>query len=92
MALSCEVIAFLFCLQIDDDSTCRRYGSTASSGSEVNKFCKANVDVSYFLNLHSQTNHDDFCLSYVFTFRDFTGGTLGLAWVASPSGKNALAY
>ncbi|KAF2360559.1 Disintegrin domain [Trinorchestia longiramus] len=73
-------------IKIDDDSSCRRYGS--NSGADVNKFCKVNVDVSNFLNLHSQMNHDDFCLSYVFTFRDFTGGTLGLAWVASPSGAS----
>ena len=47
------------------------------------------MDVSNFLNLHSQKKHDDFCLAYVFTFRDFTGGTLGLAWVASPSGRSS---
>lgn len=55
---------------------------------EPNDFCKRNVDVSNFLNLHSKKKHDDFCLAYVFTFRDFTGGTLGLAWVASPSGAS----
>lgn len=46
-----------------------------------------NIDVSNFLNLHSLGNHEDFCLAYVFTYRDFTGGTLGLAWVASASGN-----
>ncbi|KAK7080906.1 Disintegrin and metalloproteinase domain-containing protein 10, partial [Halocaridina rubra] len=68
---------------IDDDEPCR-----PNYLGEPNKFCKANVDVSNFLNLHSQKKHDDFCLAYVFTFRDFTGGTLGLAWVASPSGAS----
>ena len=53
---------------------------------EQNLFCQENIDVSNFLNLHSQGNHEDFCLAYVFTYRDFTGGTLGLAWVASASG------
>jgi len=48
-----------------------------------NPFCKANIDVSNFLNLNSLTNHDLYCLAYVFTFRDFTQGTLGLAWVGS---------
>lgn len=47
-----------------------------------------NIDVSNFLNLHSLGNHEDFCLAYVFTYRDFTGGTLGLAWVASASGAS----
>lgn len=70
-------------IKIDDDKPCR-----ANYVGETNKFCKANVDVSNFLNLHSQKKHDDFCLAYVFTFRDFTGGTLGLAWVASPSGAS----
>jgi len=46
-----------------------------------------NIDVSNFLNLHSLGNHEDFCLAYVFTYRDFTGGTLGLAWVDSASGN-----
>jgi Metallo-peptidase family M12B Reprolysin-like len=53
---------------------------------EINPFCMENIDVSNFLNLHSLGNHEDFCLAYVFTYRDFTGGTLGLAWVASASG------
>ncbi|XP_050685900.1 disintegrin and metalloproteinase domain-containing protein 10-like isoform X3 [Eriocheir sinensis] len=69
-------------IKIDDLTPCQ------SSQGETNKFCKPNVDVSNFLNLHSQKKHDDFCLAYVFTFRDFTGGTLGLAWVASPSGAS----
>ena len=47
-----------------------------------------NIDVSNFLNLHSLGNHEFFCLAYVFTYRDFTGGTLGLAWVASASGAS----
>ncbi|XP_064086385.1 disintegrin and metalloproteinase domain-containing protein 10-like isoform X1 [Macrobrachium nipponense] len=70
-------------IKIDDDEPCRPHYQ-----GESNKFCKANVDVSNFLNLHSQKKHDEFCLAYVFTFRDFTGGTLGLAWVASPSGAS----
>ncbi|KAK4328728.1 hypothetical protein Pmani_000880 [Petrolisthes manimaculis] len=70
-------------IKIDDDSQCK-----SNVLGENSKFCKANVDVSNFLNLHSQKKHDDFCLAYVFTFRDFTGGTLGLAWVASPSGAS----
>lgn len=55
---------------------------------EHNPFCSPNIDVSNFLNLNSQFNHDDFCLAYIFTYRDFSGGTLGLAWVASTSGAS----
>ncbi|XP_046543732.1 disintegrin and metalloproteinase domain-containing protein 10-like isoform X2 [Haliotis rubra] len=46
-------------------------------------WCNPNIDVSNFLNLNSMDNHDDFCLAYVFTYRDFIQGTLGLAWVGS---------
>jgi len=53
-----------------------------------NPFCLSNIDVSNFLNLHSKTDHEHFCLAYVLTYRDFTGGTLGLAWVASASGAS----
>ncbi|XP_046331813.2 disintegrin and metalloproteinase domain-containing protein 10-like [Haliotis rufescens] len=41
-----------------------------------------NYGVEKFLELHSQENYDSFCLSYMFTHRDFDGGVLGLAWTA----------
>lgn len=69
-------------LRINDTSACE--GSRRSS----NPFCQPNIDVSNFLNLNSQFNHNDFCLAYIFTYRDFSGGTLGLAWVASTSGAS----
>jgi len=31
--------------------------------------------------------HDGYCLAYLFTYRDFEGGTLGLAWVAEPGSE-----
>lgn len=67
--------------QIDTDKACR-----PDHRGEKNLFCIENIDVSNFLNLHSLSDHEAFCLAYVFTYRDFTGGTLGLAWVASASG------
>ncbi|CAG0886588.1 unnamed protein product [Cyprideis torosa] len=47
-----------------------------------------NYGVEKFLELFSdpsieflaEENYDAFCLAYMFTFRDFEGGTLGLAW------------
>ena len=33
------------------------------------------------LEINSEENHDDVCLAYVFTYRDFADGVLGLAWV-----------
>lgn len=70
-------------IKIDDDSTC-----ICPHCGNMNQFCLENIDVSNFLNIHSLGNHEDFCLAYVFTYRDFTGGTLGLAWVASASGAS----
>ena len=71
-------------IKIHNDSQCKSSGRVAA---DQNQFCIPNVDVSNFLNLHSKSNHEEFCLAYVFTYRDFTGGTLGLAWVASASGE-----
>ncbi|OWF37847.1 Disintegrin and metalloproteinase domain-containing protein 10 [Mizuhopecten yessoensis] len=50
----------------------------------ANQFCNPDIDVSNFLDLTSREDHDQFCLAFTFTARDFSGGTLGLAWVASP--------
>lgn len=36
--------------------------------------------VEKFLELFSEEDYDSFCLAYMFTYRDFEGGTLGLAW------------
>jgi disintegrin and metalloproteinase domain-containing protein 10 len=72
-------------IKIDDDSSCK---CSHHRCGEMNQFCLENIDVSNFLNIHSLGNHEDFCLAYVFTYRDFTGGTLGLAWVASASGAS----
>lgn len=69
-------------IKIDDNTSCNPHSF------EYNPFCMENIDVSNFLNLHSLGNHEDFCLAYVFTYRDFTGGTLGLAWVASATGAS----
>ncbi|KAK2575767.1 hypothetical protein KPH14_007153 [Odynerus spinipes] len=39
-----------------------------------------NYGVEEFLELFSEEDYDAFCLSYMFTYRDFEKGTLGLAW------------
>jgi disintegrin and metalloproteinase domain-containing protein 10 len=40
----------------------------------------SNYGVERFLELFSEEDYDAFCLAYMFTYRDFEGGTLGLAW------------
>ncbi|XP_075231361.1 kuzbanian-like [Lycorma delicatula] len=39
-----------------------------------------NYGVEKFLELFSEEDYDSFCLAYMFTYRDFEMGTLGLAW------------
>ncbi|XP_065931978.1 disintegrin and metalloproteinase domain-containing protein 10 homolog [Magallana gigas] len=68
-------------IMTDESLNCNTYLRTSALS-----FCNPNIDVSNFLNLNSLENHDEFCLAFVFTYRDFSGGTLGLAWVGSPSG------
>ena len=51
-------------IKIDDYEACEH-----GYRGEENKFCLPNIDVSNFLNLHSQGNHEAFCLAYVFTYR-----------------------
>ena len=46
-----------------------------------NPYRDSNIGVEKLLELNSEENHDDVCLAYIFTYRDFTGGVLGLAWV-----------
>lgn len=46
-----------------------------------------NYGVEKFLELFSEEDYDAFCLAYMFTYRDFEMGTLGLAWTGDM--KNA---
>lgn len=34
----------------------------------------------HFICFISEEDYDQFCLAYMFTYRDFEMGTLGLAW------------
>lgn len=38
------------------------------------------VKINRPLKLVTEEDYDAFCLSYMFTYRDFEKGTLGLAW------------
>lgn len=60
--------------------------TTSDERDGSNPFRFANIGVEKFLELNSEQNHDDYCLAYVFTDRDFDDGVLGLAWVGAPSG------
>ena len=47
----------------------------------------SNIDVSNYLKIASSDNHDPFCLVVTMTYRDFSDGVLGLAWVADINSK-----
>ena len=36
--------------------------------------------IPYWNLIFSEEDYNAFCLAYMFTYRDFEGGTLGLAW------------
>lgn len=61
--------------------------TTTDEKDRSNPFRFPNIGVEKFLELNSEQNHDDYCLAYVFTDRDFDDGVLGLAWVGAPSGS-----
>uniref|UniRef100_A0AAQ6IT49 Disintegrin and metalloproteinase domain-containing protein 10 n=1 Tax=Anabas testudineus TaxID=64144 RepID=A0AAQ6IT49_ANATE len=65
-----------------------RINTTSDERDRSNPFRFANIGVEKFLELNSEQNHDDYCLAYVFTDRDFDDGVLGLAWVGAPSGSS----
>ncbi|XP_039626154.1 disintegrin and metalloproteinase domain-containing protein 10 isoform X1 [Polypterus senegalus] len=65
-----------------------RINTTVDEKDSTNPFRFANIGVEKFLELNSEQNHDDYCLAYVFTDRDFDDGVLGLAWVGAPAGSS----
>uniref|UniRef100_A0AAQ4PCE3 Disintegrin and metalloproteinase domain-containing protein 10 n=1 Tax=Gasterosteus aculeatus aculeatus TaxID=481459 RepID=A0AAQ4PCE3_GASAC len=65
-----------------------RINTTSNERDRSNPFRFANIGVEKFLELNSEQNHDNYCLAYVFTDRDFDDGVLGLAWVGAPSGSS----
>ena len=45
------------------------------------------IGVESFLNSYSDADFTAFCLSYLFTYRDFDGGVLGLAFVGKTNNE-----
>ena len=61
-----------------------RANDTADSNRTPNPYKEEYIGVEKFLDIISLENNKDFCLSHVFTYRDFEDGVLGLAWVGEP--------
>lgn len=53
---------------------------TTESLNDPNYRFLGNYGVEKFLEIFSEEDYDAFCLAYMFTYRDFEMGTLGLAW------------
>ena len=58
-----------------------RANDSSDANVASNPYRADNIEVEKLLEINSEENHDDVCLSYVFTYRNFTDGVLGLAWV-----------
>ena len=65
----------------------RANGSTEADDT-ANLYRDENIGVEKLLELNSEEDHDDVCLAYVFTYRDFADGVLGLAWVGETGNQN----
>ena len=61
--------------------------SVCNASSNASRFCEDYMDAVNLLDLNAERNHDSFCLAYLFTAHDFSGGRLGLAWTASEGSK-----
>lgn len=42
--------------------------------------CQNDLILSIYFHISTEEDYDAFCLAYMFTYRDFEMGTLGLAW------------
>ncbi len=69
----------IFRTKIYESTKCNNY-STAEQ-----LLCQNYLDPTTFLNYISQDDFSNYCEGMVFTARDFGDGTLGLAWLASPT-------
>lgn len=58
-----------------------RANDSSDADNTSNPYADNDIGVERLLEINSEENHDDVCLSYVFTYRDFANGVLGLAWV-----------
>ena len=60
---------------------------TSNSTSSNCKFAKGHIGAAKFLDLVSTDDHSAYCLSYVFSHRNFDDGILGLAFTGFPNGE-----
>ena len=66
----------------------RANDSGDTEDTKKNPYRDENIGVEKLLELNSEESHNDVCLAYVFTYRDFADGVLGLAWVGETGNQN----
>lgn len=64
--------------------------TTCQKGSHDCLFQPSNIGVEKFLDIASLDDHNEYCLAYVFTHRDFALGVLGLAWIGDANGAGGI--
>lgn len=84
--LNCILCHFLSGIQFQIQRMEANDSSDASFAS--NPYRDNNIGVEKLLELNSEEFHDDVCLAYIFTYRDFADGVLGLAWVGEKGNWN----
>ena len=57
-----------------------RANDSADAKDRKNPYRDENIELERLLELLSEENHNDVCLAYLFTYRDFGNGALGLSW------------
>ncbi|CAN8002266.1 unnamed protein product, partial [Ixodes hexagonus] len=62
------------------------HNTSSCEGHSTDPLCSLSLDAIHVLREHSRKNHDDFCLSYLWTYRQLNDGILGLAYVAGQTG------
>ncbi|XP_043232992.1 disintegrin and metalloproteinase domain-containing protein 10-like [Amphibalanus amphitrite] len=66
-------------LVVSDDHTCLPNYSGVR-----NRLCFDHTNSQTYLEAHSDTNFDSFCLAFAISYHDFEQGTIGLAWIGAP--------
>ena len=73
-------VSLIFPLGIQFQILRMRANDSADANDPSNPYRAENIELERLLELHSEENHDDVCLAYLFTYRDFGNGALGLSW------------
>lgn len=84
--LNCKLCHFLLGIQFQIQRMLANDSSDTRDA--TNPYRDNNIGVEKLLELNSEDNFDEVCLSYIFTYRDFADGVLGLAWVGEKGNRN----